>query len=320
MLLVLEALALAGPQADLHLDTPTQLHRQSLTMDAPGLEAGIAQLQAGGTDIAVEVLWPPRDSEWLAHATMLMDTLEAEIARLDVLTLATTPAEARAASEAETIAIIISMEGAHGLGDGDWSAALDGFHARGLRLLGVTWSMSNRFAGSSGDGGGGLTDEGRALVERARALKIMLDVSHASRAATLEICQRSPVPVIASHSDAHGLNENPRNLTDEEIVCIAKTGGVIGVNFHAPFVGGARDVKAVADHVEYLAKIGGHQAVALGSDYDGMIQKPAGLEDASKLPALWAELESRGWTEAQLDGLKGENFLRAWTIAQMERG
>ena len=320
MFTLLVAAALAGPQVDLHLDTPTQLHRKSLTMDAPeGLEAGIAQLQAGGTSVAVEVLWPPREAEWQAHATLLLELLEADIQRLDALVLATTPAEARAASEAGKIAVIVSMEGAHGLGDGDWAAALDGFYARGLRLLGVTWSMSNRFAGSSGDGGGGLTEEGRALVQRARELKIVLDVSHASRQATLEICERSPVPIIASHSDAHGINENARNLTDEEIVCIAKTGGVVGVNFHAPFVGGERDVKAVADHVDYLAKLGGHRVVALGSDYDGMITVPKGLEDASKLPALWTELEERGWTEEQLDGLKGENFLRAWTIAQMER-
>jgi membrane dipeptidase len=87
---------------------------------------------------------------------------------------------------------------------------------------------------------------------------------------------------------------------------------VIGLNFHAPFVGPGADVSRVADHADHLAKIGGRQVVALGSDFDGFIKKPVGLEDASKLGALWQELELRGWTQEELQGLRGENFLRAW--------
>ena len=52
--------------------------------------------------------------------------------------------------------------------------------------------------------------------------------------------------------------------------------------------------------------------MGLGSDFDGYIQKPAGLADAGDLGALWAELGSRGWTAEQLAGLRGENFMRAW--------
>ncbi len=320
MLALLSGLALATPQVDLHLDTPTQLHRKGLPIDAPeGLEAGLPQLRAGGTNVAVEVLWPPRDTEWLAHAELLLGLVEAEIARLDELSLARTPAEARAAAEAGGVAIVIALEGAHGLGEGDWRRALDDLYARGLRMLGVTWSFSNRFAGSSGDGGGGLTEEGRALVTRARELGIVLDVSHASRTTTLEICRGATAPVIASHSDAAALNDVPRNLSDEEIRCIAATGGVIGVNLHAPFVGGGRDVARVADHIEHFAQIGGYGAVALGSDYDGMITTPSGLPHAGELGALWTELERRGWSEAQLLGLRGENFLRAWAAAQDAR-
>ena len=102
------------------------------------------------------------------------------------------------------------------------------------------------------------------------------------------------------------------------IRCIAETGGVIGLNFHAPFVGAAgnANVSRVADHADYLARVGGHRVVALGSDFDGYIKKPTGLEDASKVPALWAELARRGWTEEQLRGVRGENFMRAWRRTQ----
>jgi membrane dipeptidase len=151
-------------------------------------------------------------------------------------------------------------------------------------------------------------------VALARKKRVILDVSHASRQTTLDICQDSPLPVIASHSNAHVLRGHARNLSDDEIKCIAQTGGVIGLNFHAPFVGlsGSANVARVADHADHLAKIGGHAVVALGSDFDGYIKKPTGLEDASKVPALWDELARRGWTETQLRGVRGENFMRAW--------
>jgi membrane dipeptidase len=93
---------------------------------------------------------------------------------------------------------------------------------------------------------------------------------------------------------------------------------VIGLNFHASFVGTGANVGMVADHADHLAKIGGHGVVALGSDFDGYIKKPVGLEDASKIQSLWAELRLRGWTEEQVRGVQGENFMRAWAVARAQ--
>jgi len=304
-------------QVDLHLDTPTQLLDRGIGLDAPaGLEAGLAQLDAGGTNIAVMVLWPPRKGDHVARTYALLGTVEREIARLDRVELATTVAQATDVARGGKLAVLLSLEGAHGLGTGDWRMVLDELHGRGLRLLGLTWSFSNRFAGSSGDGGGGLTEEGWALVEEAHSRGIVLDVSHASRATTLALCGQAKVPIIASHSDAHALKAHARNRTDEEIRCIAQTGGVIGLNFHASFVGPGAAISRVADHAEHLAQVGGHGVVALGSDFDGFIRKPEGLADAGAIGGLWAELGRRGWTEAQLAGVRGENFLRAWTQVQ----
>ena len=323
ILLMASALA-QSPEfnVDLHLDTPTQLLTKGLRLDASaGLEASTPLLNQAGTNVVVQVLWPPRKSDHKSRAFALLEIMEREIARDESLELARHPGDAERAVLSGRVAVLISMEGAHGLGTGsDWSQVFDEFYARGLRLMGITWSFSNRFAGSSGDGGAGLTDEGRALVAKARAKRVILDVSHASRRTTMEICRDSPHPVIASHSNAHALREHARNLTDEEIRCIAETGGVIGLNFHAPFVGaaGKADVSRVADHADYLARVGGHGVVALGSDFDGYIKKPTGLEDASKVPALWVELARRGWTDEQIRGVRGANFMRAWRQIQAE--
>ncbi len=314
------ARALAAPvQADLHLDTLTQLLSRGLPLDAPtGLEAGLPQLQKGGTNVAVFALWPPRNVDGRARVLALLERFEKEDARLDAVELARTPADARRIAGEGRVAALLSLEGAHGLGE-DWSGTLDYLVAHGLSMIGPAWSFSTRFAGSSGDSGGGLTPDGRALVARAQALGLLVDVSHLSREATLDVCQGSAVPVIASHSSAYALSAHGRNLSDEEIVCIAKTGGVIGVNLHRTFLGGSGDLSEAADHFDHLRKVGGEGCVALGSDYDGLIKTPAGLEDSARLPALWDELRRRGWTEAQIAGARGENFLRAWTAAYEAR-
>ena len=311
-------LALAGVamQADLHLDTLTGCYTKGLTLDAAsGLEASLPLLRAGGTNVAVFALWPPRNVNHPARVDALLDLYEREDARLDGLALAHSADEARDIVGAGRVAAVISLEGAHGLAE-DWRADLDQLYGRGLRMLGLTWSFSNRFAGSSSDGGGGLTEEGRALVTRAQELGVLVDVSHASRRTTLDVCAVSKAPVVASHSDAHALAGRERNLSDEEIRCIAATGGVIGLNLHATFLGGTQDLAQAVRQLTYLRDVGGDGVVALGSDYDGLIHTPTGLPDAGTLPRLWAALRTQGWDDAQIAGVRGENFMRAWSAAQ----
>lgn len=72
----------------------------------------------------------------------------------------------------------------------------------------------------------------------------------------------------------------------------------------------------VADHIEHVRKIAGVDHVGIGSDFDGVDDLPDGLEDVSKYPALLAELSRRGWSEADLKKLVGENILRALSQAE----
>jgi membrane dipeptidase len=72
----------------------------------------------------------------------------------------------------------------------------------------------------------------------------------------------------------------------------------------------------VADHIEHVRKVAGPDHVGIGSDFDGMGRGPAGLEDVSKYPDLFAELIRRGWSDADLRKLAGENILRAMRQAE----
>jgi membrane dipeptidase len=72
----------------------------------------------------------------------------------------------------------------------------------------------------------------------------------------------------------------------------------------------------VADHVEYIRKIAGIDHVGLGSDFDGIPDAPVGLEGVDHYPALLEELMRRGWSDADIAKLAGENLLRAMAVAE----
>jgi membrane dipeptidase len=72
----------------------------------------------------------------------------------------------------------------------------------------------------------------------------------------------------------------------------------------------------VADHIEHVRRVASVNNVGIGSDFDGISETIVGLEDVSTFPALFAELARRGWTEADLRKLAGENVLRALARAE----
>src|SRR5687767_11572482 len=75
-------------------------------------------------------------------------------------------------------------------------------------------------------------------------------------------------------------------------------------------------LKDVADHIDHIRRVAGPDHVGIGGDFDGITDTPVGLEDVSTYPALLAELSRRGWSEADLRKLAGENLLRVLKRAE----
>lgn len=130
---------------------------------------------------------------------------------------------------------------------GEDLSAIDEFYASGVRVFALTHLGHNAYADSSRrkfDGEtqryevaaehGGLSNLGHQAITRINELGAVVDISQLSKAAALEVIQRSAVPVIASHSNVQELSQVARNLSNEEIDQIAASGGVIHV---APFKG-----------------------------------------------------------------------------------
>jgi membrane dipeptidase len=73
----------------------------------------------------------------------------------------------------------------------------------------------------------------------------------------------------------------------------------------------------IVDHIDHIVKVAGIDHVGLGSDFDGITALPEGMEDVSKLPKIRAELLRRGYKEADVRKIMGENFMRVF--AEVER-
>jgi len=247
----------------------------------------------------------------------LLDTLYRELAdNPDLLVLATRAEDIEKAKEAGKVAAVIGIEGAEAL-EGDL-ALLRMFHHLGVRLLTVAWSRRNQAADGVGEArtGGGLTNFGLQLVEECNKLGIMVDVSHLATAGVRDVLETSSKPVIASHSNAYALCPNPRNLTDEQLLALARKGGVIGVTFVPSFITEERkeaSLEKLLDHIDHIVHVAGIDHAGLGSDFDGFSPPPpVGLEDVTRLPGITAGLVERGYSEDAVRKILGGNFMRVF--------
>lgn len=156
----------------------------------------------------------------------------------DRLRFATTAADVRRAKREGKVAIMVGVEGGHAI-EGSLDRLRDLFD-RGARYMTLTWNNGNEWAGSSiGSGStrtGGLTPFGRDVVSEMNRLGMLVDLSHVSDSTFSDAVALSTAPVIASHSSARALSDVPRNLTDDQLRAIAKTGGVVNVNFYSRFI------------------------------------------------------------------------------------
>src|SRR5690554_3629547 len=229
-------------------------------------------------------------------------------------------AELEAAMADGVMAGVLHFEGAEAIGPD--LAALDVYHAAGLRSLGPVWSRPNLFAEgvpfaypSSPDTGPGLTAHGRALVRRCNELGIMLDLSHLNERGFWDVATLSEAPLVATHSNAHAICPSPRNLTDEQLTAVRDSGGVVGLNFAVGFLSpeGSRDEALPLDvmmrHLDHLLEKLGEDGVAFGSDFDGApISSEIG--DATGLPRLLEALQAAGYGEELIEKLAWRNWVR----------
>ncbi|MFD2044752.1 dipeptidase [Ornithinibacillus salinisoli] len=229
------------------------------------------------------------------------------------------------------IGFLLSIEGAEPLGN-DLSL-LRVFYELGVRNLGLVWSRRNAI----GDGShfqpvkegriSGITEFGVRVIEEAEKLGITIDVSHLNDEGFWDVIALATKPVIASHSNARTLCSTMRNLADDQIVAIAKTNGVIGVNAASMLVGNTdekSDMDQLINHLDYLVDVAGINHVGIGLDLCDDVMKYVSSEDLASmprkpfdvipghqsLPEFIDKLSRRGYDDEAVKALLGGNFLR----------
>jgi membrane dipeptidase len=167
---------------------------------------------------------------------------------------------------------------------------------------------------------------GRDLVKEIDRLGIVHDVSHLSDRALDELFSLTQRPVIASHSNCRSLLGDPanqRHLTDRAIREITRRGGVIGLNLYTKFLNAATNdagrcsIDDALAHVEHICEIAQSRAhVGLGTDMDGGFaanRMPDGMNRPTDLQRLIDGLQTRGWSEPDIDGFMHANFVRIFS-------
>lgn len=219
--------------------------------------------------------------------------------------------EVEAARAAGRIAALSGIEGAQAL-EGRLEN-VEVFARRGVRYLGLAHFSANDTCrpamGMGRDDTQGLSAFGRAVVEEMDRTGVILDLAHINQKGFFEALSLHKGVPIVSHTGVAGVKEHWRNISDDQLRAVADRGGVIGIIF-APRYLGADSIDAVCDHLQHIIRVVGEDAPALGSDYDGAVRPPIGLEDVSRLPALTAALLARGVGRGTVKKLLGENALR----------
>ena len=144
---------------------------------------------------------------------------------------------------------------------------LDVFYHLGTRMMHLSYNRHNLLGGGCGEKTDmGLTELGRAVIEKMNEIGIIVDVAHSSQQTSFEAAKASTKPMVASHTVAGALSCHCRAKNDQTCKAIADTGGYIGVCMVPRFLRRSGDINAFIDHLDYLIKLVGPDHVAVGTD------------------------------------------------------
>ncbi len=336
------------PLVDGHNDLPWRIREDTiahgdveaydLRKATPG-HTDIARLRRGMVGAQFWSIYIPggiRDSGYARVQLEQFDIARRVIAKYPaILVSAPTAVAVRRAFAARKIGSLLGLEGGHAIENSLGSLRV--YYDLGARYMTLTHNVTLDWADAALDSAkhGGLTRFGEEVVREMNRLGMLLDLSHVSPGTMSDALNATDAPVIFSHSGARALVDHRRNVPDSILARLPRNGGVVMVPFVTTFVSAALKawedsgtaarrgprphvgIRDVANHIDHVRRVAGVNHVGIGSDFDGITETPEGLEDVSTFPALFAELARRGWIEADLRKLAGENVLRV--LSQAER-
>lgn len=240
--------------------------------------------------------------------TQIEEMVAANCTRVD---LARTPADIVRLKHEGKKAIMLGIENGYAIGHN--LSLLEHFRKRGVVYMTLCHNGDNDICDSAKGKAehGGLSPFGVEVVREMNRLGMMVDLSHASEKSFYDAMEVSDKPIVCSHSSAKALCNHPRNLTDDQMRALARSGGVAQVTMYHGFlrsVGEATILDAV-EHLNHMVSVMGIEHVGIGTDFDGDGGVP-GMASASEVINFTRRLLRERYTEEQIRLIWGGNFLR----------
>lgn len=292
----------------------------------------LKKFQAGKVTGGIFVIWidPPYDQDPPARSKQIVESIKAEmIDSADLLNFVTKFDDFEKGTKAGKINVVTGIEGLSQIGED--IDMIDYFYNEvGARHAMLTWNELNALAtGCPQDPTRGLTEAGKRAVKRMEKLGMVLDVSHLNDKSFWDLMSIATTPVIASHSNSRTVCPAKRNLTDDMLKEIAKTGGLVGMNSLREFVSEKREeqnVQKLCDHLDYIANLIGIDHIGLGYDFDDYLGGEALSSFSSNLDSpsadsvsneaeaynLILEMKKRGYSQEDCDKVAYKNFYRVF--------
>ncbi|MEV0261283.1 dipeptidase [Streptomyces sp. NPDC050617] len=298
-------------------------------------ERWLPQLVAGGVNIQVLPVFIDdgyRPEGALRRTLRMIEAAHRLAAQnADAVRLCLDGAEVDAALADGRIALVLALESAPGIGED--VELLETLYRLGVRIASLAHFGRTALADGSGEDAAGsrLTRAGVAALAEMERVGMMFDISHLGAAGVGHVLELATRPVIATHSSARALRDHHRNLTDDQVKATAANGGVVCVNFFAPFLHESDfTLDRLVDHIEHLANVAGVGHVGLGPDFVQEVIADTtppccaepfvegvrtdrylpGLEGPAGLPLVTEALLRRGWADDDIARVLGGNVLR----------
>lgn len=208
----------------------------------------------------------------------------------------------------DSIGILMSVEGADMLDD-VYDLLL--LHRLGIRAIGITWNLDNRYGASClTNKDYGLTANGEELVRLANELGVIIDLAHSSRNTMIDVLSISKKPVIISHANAQSIHRHPRNVDDEVLELLARNQGVIGITMIPSTIGPRPSIDSLVRHILYIHDRFGPDIIAIGTDFLGIERTPEDLTNIGEVTKLLSALAEHGLGDGDIRRIAFENALR----------
>lgn len=190
---------------------------------------------------------------------------------------------------------------------------IDIYAARGYKMMTLVWNGENELA-SGHDTQNGLSDFGRDAVRRMEKAGIIVDCSHLNDVGFDQLCEIAEKPFLASHSNSRAVCSHKRNLTDAQFQEIIRRKGIVGLNLYKNFLDndGNGTPEMLFRHVYHMLELGGEDAIACGSDFDGAVIGPE-LDSPVKFAGMADYFSSMGLSDKVIQKIFFDNAMQFFT-------